>query len=269
MFGYTYYFGTIRKYIVLFGTLFNDITVQRFDSSGNLLNEINVPIAYGPRERYLTRIEQNPDLLRQIDTILPRISFEIKSFRYAEERKLTSISRNKNLSGDASTFLTQFNPVPYDFDITMSVMTRNADDGTQIIEQILPFFKPEWTATINIIPEMNISMDIPVVIKSVSMEDNYENGFENRRAIVWTLEFTLKGYLYGPTSKGGVITQAITNLYDDTIVTSNTTPVFTSTITPGQLANGTPTTNASLSIARNLIQANSNYGFIYDFTENL
>ena len=112
-------------------------------------------------------------------------------------------------------------------------------------------------------------MDIPVVIKSVSMEDNYENGFENRRAIVWTLEFTLKGYLYGPTSKGGVITQAITNLYDDTIVTSNTTPVFTSTITPGQLANGTPTTNASLSIARNLIQANSNYGFIYDFTENL
>ena len=274
MFGHKYYFGTIRKYIILFGTLFNDIFIDRVDKNGNLLKTIKVPVNYGPRERYLTRLEQNPDLLRQIDMLLPRIAFEITNIRYAEERKLNSIGKNKALSPDLNSFYTQYNPVPYDFDITLSIMTRNADDGTRIVEQILPFFKPEWTATVNVIPDMGIKMDIPVVIKSVNLSDTYESNFESRRAITWTLTFTLKGYLFGPISKTGVIKDSIVNFY---IPTTNTaaegvgiTPAAeTISITPGLTANGQPTSNAAASIPVDQISANSNYGFIVDFQENL
>jgi len=274
IFGSTFYFGLIRKYVVLFGSLFNDIYIERVDSAGNLLKTIKVPISYGPRERYLTRLEQNPDLLRQIDQLLPRISFEIKNIRYAEERKLNSVGRNKNQNPDLTTFYSQYNPVPYDFDIVMTVMARNADDGTRIVEQILPYFKPEWTTTITVIPDMALKMDIPVILKTVSQDDNYESNFETRRSINWTLSFTLKGYLYGPVTKPKVIKEADVYFYtpdgktiDEAIGTSNATQTFITT--PGLTANGQPTSNAALSIPVANIAANSNYGFIIDFTENI
>ena len=265
MFGHSFYFGTIRKYIILFGTLFNDIYIDKLDKSCNQVNRIKIPISYGPRERYLTRLEQNPDLLRQIDMILPRIAFEINSIRYADERKLSTLGKNKALSADQNKFYSQYNPVPYDFDITLSIITRNADDGTRIVEQILPFFKPEWTTTINVIPEMDIKMDIPVVLKTVTLSDDYASDFEKRRAITWTMNFTLKGYLYGPIAKQGTINTNIINLY-----TANTASLAEETITvrPGLTANGQPTSNAAASIPVDQISADSNYGFIIDFESN-
>ena len=178
MFGHSFYFGSIRKYIILFGTLFNDIMIERVDqNTGDVLKRIKVPLSYGPKDRYLVRLKENPDLLRQINQILPRMAFEIKSVTYDADRKLNTVGRNKFvIENEGNSIKAQYNPVPYNLDIQLSVLARNADDATRIIEQILPFFKPEWTTTINLIPEMGIKMDIPVVLKSVKYEDTYEIG---------------------------------------------------------------------------------------------
>lgn len=274
MFGRNFYWGSIRQYVILFGSLLNDIYIQRFDANNNLTQTIKVPVSYGPREKFLTRIQQNPDLQRQIDQILPRMAFEITSMTYDGERKLNTIGRNVNLSADQNKFYSQYNPVPYNLDITLSIMTKNADDGTRIVEQILPFFKPEWTTTVTTIPQLGLTMDIPVILNSVKLEDTYDGSFEKRRAIIWTLGFTLKGQIYGPLNTSGQIKEVFTNLY---VPTTNTaaegvgdTPIaITTEITPGLTANGKPTSNASLSIPFSQISANSDYGFIIDFTENL
>ena len=274
MFGTKFYFGSIRKYVALFGTLFNDITVDRIDSNtGVLLNTIQVPLAYGPRDRYLARLRENPDLLREINQILPRMSFEITKIEYDADRKLNTIG--SNVSNNSSTAInTQYNPVPYNFNIQLSILTRNADDATRIVEQILPFFKPEWTATVNLIPEMNIKMDIPVVLKSVEYSDKYKNNFTERYAIIWNLEFVLKGYIYGPIRTTGLIKEVDVNFFTPNTNTAaegvGSTPVAEYVkIFPGLLANGSPTSNGSISIAPSLILANSNYGYVTDFFSNV
>ena len=267
MFGHSFYFGSIRKYIILFGTLFNDIMIERVDqNTGDVLKRIKVPLSYGPKDRYLVRLKENPDLLRQINQILPRMAFEIKSVTYDADRKLNTVGRNKFvIENEGNSIKAQYNPVPYNLDIQLSVLARNADDATRIIEQILPFFKPEWTTTINLIPEMGIKMDIPVVLKSVRYEDTYEGSFTDRYAIVWDLEFTLKGYFYGPISEPGIIKEVDVNFYNMT----TSQKIEEIIITPGLTANGEPTSNAALSIPQDDIQANSNYGYIVDFITNV
>ena len=270
MFGHSYYFGTTRKYISLFGTLFNDILIDRIDqATGNVLKRILVPLAYGPKDRYLARIQQNPDLLREINQVLPRMTFEIKSIEYDASRKLNTIGRNRYIANtvNSNSLNIQYNPVPYNYNIDLSVLARNADDATRIVEQILPFFKPEWTTTINLIPEMGITMDIPIVLKNIQYEDTYEANFTDRYAIIWTLQFVLKGYLYGPVSASGVIQQANVNLYNTTSI-DNTAAEGVS-VTPGLTATGLPTSNAALSVPVANIAANSNYGFITDFYNNI
>jgi len=275
MFGHKFYFGSIRKYIVLFGTLFNDIFIDRVDAStGNKLKTLKVPLAYGPKDRYLTRLRENPDLLRQINQILPRMSFEIINIEYDPDRKLNTIGRNRKIVEDGNSLRAQYNPVPYNFNINLSILARNADDATRIVEQILPFFKPEWTTTINLIPEMDIKMDIPVVLRSVDYEDTYEGGYTERYAITWTLRFVLKGYIYGPIRESGVIKEVDVNFFnpysltvDESIGVSEKSEWIT--VKPGLDANGNPTSNSSVSIPASEILANSNYGYIIDFYRNL
>jgi len=267
MFGQQYYHGSIRKYVIAFGNLFNDIAVQRFDTNGTRIQTLLVPLAYGPKEKWLVRLAQDPNLDQDVAITLPRMGFEIQSMVYSPTRKLSSTLKNVRLkSTDYDRIDTQYIPVPYDITFLLSIFVRNADDGAQIVEQILPYFRPEFTTNVNLIPEMNIKVDTPIVLQDVSIEDTYEGDFDTRRALIYNLTFSCKAYLYGPVTNSGVIKRSITNLYGDT--PADSPKIERITITPSQYANGeplfVPSGNTSLSIAIDQISANSDYGFSVD-----
>ena len=175
MFGNTFYHGTLRKYVVVFGNMFNGVYVQRFNSNNERIQTLKVPIAYGPKEKFLVRLAQDPNLDQDVAVSLPRIGFEMTDISYASIRKLPSTQKNFSTNNSNSkNLLSQYRPVPYDINFQMSIFVKNADDGTQILEQILPYFQPEWTNSINLIPEMNLSYDVPCTLNSVTVEDTYE-----------------------------------------------------------------------------------------------
>ena len=273
MFGHQYYNQVIRRYVVMFGTLFNDIIVQRFNKAGQRIQALKVPIAYGPKEKFLVRITQDPELTNQSQVSLPRMGFEMTGMSYMPERKLSSTQRRVNTvgtTGSNNSIKTVYTPVPYDFNFSLSVFVKNADDGVQILEQILPFFTPEWTTTLKIIPEMNIKHDVPTVLQSVTTEDAYDGDFETRRSLIYNLDFLVKGYIYGPVKKSGIIKRTMV----DFINSANTslqqgTRIEKITITPGLDANGNPTANSAQSISIDNISANDNYGFAIDYEINL
>ena len=217
----------------------------------------------------LTRFENDPNIDRETAVLLPRMSFEMSSVSYDSSRKLNTLGKVVVKDVDSKKLKYQYNPVPYNFDFTLYVYVKNAEDATKIIEQILPFFTPEWTSSVSLIPEMNVTMDIPVTLNNISIEDTYEGDFKTRRALIWTLNFTLKGYIYGPVKKNAVIKFANTTFYIPTVTNlrdavGNTTPNDRVTVAPGLDANGNPTSNASISISRDLIEADDDYGFIVD-----
>ena len=257
MFGY-FSHGLIRKYVIVFGSMFNDLTIQRYNGATRV-QTLAVPIAYGPKQKFLVRLETDPNLDREIAISLPRLGFELTGISYDPIRKLNSTQKNSYVFSDKTLLKTQYTPVPYNIDFTLSIMVKNADDGTQILEQILPYFKPEWNIAVNLVPEMNISMDIPTVLNSVSLQDAYDADFMSRRVLMWDLSFTMKGYLYGPISNSGVITRTQVDLYANTA--SDTPRSSRLVVVPGLLANNAPTTNSAASISRNLIDADDDYGF--------
>lgn len=270
MFGHTWYFSTMRKYVILFGTLFNDIHITRTNAAGVTVDLLKVPLSYAAKEKMLARLENDPNIDRQTAILLPRMSFEMTGVSYDQNRKLNTLGRVAVIDPNNKNKLKyQYNPVPYNFDFKLSVYVKNAEDGTKIIEQILPFFTPDWTATVALIPEMNIHMDIPVILNNITVEDSYEGKFEERRALIWTLSFTLKGYIYGPVKKNGIIKFANTTFYipdhtnvDIKTAVGNTSPNDRVTVAPGLDANGDPTSNASISIDRNLIEASDDFGYV-------
>jgi len=207
MFGYFAYNKNIRNIVVLFGTVFNDITIKRLKSDGTTEREFKVPIAYGPAEKFLSKLNQ-PDVMS-----LPRMSFEITDYAYDPTRKLQTTKKFKKVKAGSTTELTTvYNPVPYDFNITLSVMVKYSDDGTQILEQILPYFTPEFQVTMNELSTMGIKRDIPIILNSVSTEDTYEGEFITRRALIHTLTFIVKGYIYGRTPDQGIIREVDVNI---------------------------------------------------------
>jgi|TARA_R110000803_G_scaffold60442_4_gene119703 hypothetical protein len=271
MFG-QYYHGTIRKYIIAFGNLFNDIVIARLNAAGERIQAIQVPIAYGPKDKWMVRLKQDPNLEQNVGITLPRIGFEIMSLTYAPQRKLASTLQNAHLKdSDLNRLNTQYVPVPYDINILLSIFVKNADDGAQILEQILPYFRPEFTTNIRLIPEMNVVVDTPVVLQDVSIEDTYEGDFDTRRALVYNLNFSMKAYIYGPVFSQGVIKRAITNMFDD-LPPNAGNKVEKITVSAAQYANGaplmSPSANASLSVAFSSISANSDYGFSTNINQN-
>jgi hypothetical protein len=274
MFGHTFYHETLRKYIILFGTLFNDIYIQRNDNSGTNIQTFKIPISYAPRDKILSRLDTDPGLNRQTAITLPRLSFEMSAMNYDPDRKLNTIQKNVALikrsdgnenAEEKSNLKSVYNPVPYTMNFSLYIYVKNAEDGTKIMEQILPFFTPDWTATVNLLPEMNMTYDIPTILNSVSTEDIYEGDFITRRALIHTLEFTMKGYVFGPVSKSGVVTLANTNFFIDEradTTGSSTTVVESIDTKPGLLANGSPTSNATLTVGRDQIDANDNFGYV-------
>ena len=194
MFGTYFYHQTSRKMVVGFGTLFNTLEVQRTDSSGNVTEVIGIPLSYGPKDKMLTRISADPNLSPSVALTVPRMGFELTSMTYDSARKLNTM--NRNVAKGTTGLKKQFSPVPYNWEFSLYIFVKNAEDGTQILEQILPFFTPEFTVSMTLISSMSVKHDIPLVLNSVTSEDTYEGDFATRRSIIWTLSFTMKGYLY-------------------------------------------------------------------------
>ena len=194
MFGTYFYHQTSRKMVVAFGSLFNTIEVRRTNSAGSVVDTIKVPLSYGPKEKFLTRISADPNLNPSIALTVPRMGFELTAMTYDGVRKLNTMGRN--VAAGTTGLKKQFNPVPYNWDFSLYVYVKNAEDGTQILEQILPFFTPEFTVTMNLVSSMSEKRDIPLVLNSVTSEDTYEGDFASRRSIIWTLSFLMKGFLY-------------------------------------------------------------------------
>jgi hypothetical protein len=209
----TFYNRTIRKIVVAFGTVFNDIYLVRYTKDGLTAKEtIKVPLNWGAKEKYITRITSDPTLTKSIATTLPRISFEMTGMSYDSSRKLPTTVRNFS-ANNATSVKTQYVPVPYNFDFSLSIYVRNTEDGTQILEQILPFFTPDFSVTVDFVPAMDPKYDMPIILNSVSNEVDYEGDMMATRMIIWNLEFTAKGHIWPPVKTGKVITTANTNLY--------------------------------------------------------
>ena len=199
MFGNHFYHETTRRYVAVFGTLFNDIEITRKNNSGSAIQKIKVPINYAPMQKILAKLEQDPNLNSPSAITLPRMSFEITGMNYSAERKLTSLTKQvKGTPTSAGSVTTMFTPAPYDIEFQLNIMTKYNEDGMKIVEQILPFFKPDCTVGVKMIDDLGY-IDIPVVLTSVSQEDTYEADFQTRRALIWTLNFTMKGYFFSPT----------------------------------------------------------------------
>lgn len=221
MFGKRFYHESLRKVVVAFGTVFNNIIIHRTNSSGDVVQKIKVPLAYSPKEKFLARLEQQPNLEnREMAITLPRMGFEISGISYDATRKLQRVGKFKNVNtSDASKMYYQYNPVPYNISFNLYAFTATAEAGLQIIEQILPYFQPDYTVTINAIPNMGIKRDVPITLNSVSYEDSYDGAFTQRRAVNYTLGFTAKTYLYGPIYSQSVIKETQADIYSDTTTT--------------------------------------------------
>lgn len=198
MFEY-FYHEIFRKTIIAFGSLFNNIDIKHFDNSGNVKSVVKVPLAYGPTQKFLARLEQTPNINNPIQMTLPRMSFEFVGLSYDTSRKVSSTQTFlSGLSADKTSPRSVFMPVPYTMQFELNVMTKLNDDMLQIIEQILPYFQPGYNITIDLVESIGEKRDIPIVLEGLSMNDDYEGNFDTRRALIYTLRFSAKTYLFGP-----------------------------------------------------------------------
>ena len=200
-----FYHQIFRKTVIAFGTLFNNIEINR--DGGEI---IKVPLAYGPTQKFLARLEQQPDLNKPVQISLPRISFEFTGVSYDSSRKLASTQHfATSLSTDSKEIRKMYHPVPYNMEFELSVMTLLNDDALQIVEQILPYFQPNFNLTIDLVESIGEKRDIPITLESVSFEDNYDGDYSSRRVLLYTLKFSAKTHLFGPVpeTKGDIITR--------------------------------------------------------------
>jgi len=219
MFGKYFYNEGMRKTTIAFGQIFNNIQIKRKDSNNTVVQTIRVPLAYAPKEKFLTRLDQQPNLNeREMAITLPRMSFEISGIQYDGARKLTRVQKYKTVKSNIEGKILDYNytPVPYDISYNLNVFTATAESGLQIIEQILPFFQPDYTVTINQVPELNIKRDVPIILNNIQYEDSYDGAFTQRRAVIYSLSFTAKTYLYGPASTQKVIKTVQADIGTDT-----------------------------------------------------
>jgi len=214
MLGTYSYHQIFRKTVVAFGTLFNNIEVHKDDEV------MKVPLAYGPKQKFLARLDATPDPTNvRAQITLPRISFEINGITYDPSRKVSPTQKIK-IAKDNTDNKNVFMPVPYNVGFELAIISKTQEDGLEILEQILPYFQPHYNLPIKLLEEMNETKDVPVVLNSVDYEDDYEGDFSTRRAIIYTLGFTAKTYLYGPVSDAKVIKKAIADIYAETNTTS-------------------------------------------------
>jgi len=216
MLGTYFYHEILRKTVIGFGTLFNNINIKHTDASGTNVSTMKVPLAYGPMQKFLARIQQQPELEREIAITLPRLSFEMQGLQYDPTRK-TGIAQTFLAKG-GTTAKKVYMPIPYNVSFELSILAKLSDDGLQILEQILPYFQPSFNITINLISSIGEKKDIPIVLESINYSDQYEGSFETRRTIVYTLGFTAKTYLFGPVADNpeGLIKKVDVDYYGST-----------------------------------------------------
>jgi hypothetical protein len=210
-----FYNRIIRKLVVGFGNLFNEITMVRYNTDLSEAERFIVPIAYAAKEHYVLRLEEDYNLDKKVQMTLPRLSFEMTGLQYDASRKQNTNIKNYAASTN-NTVVAQYNPVPYNFDFNLYLYVRNIEDGTQVIEHILPYFTPDYTIKLNLVPEMGMVKEIPIILNNVTQDVQYEgNRSSDPRLVIWTLNFTVKGFIFGPVSSAGLIKTSITNILND------------------------------------------------------
>jgi hypothetical protein len=219
-----FYNRMIRKMTVAFGDLFNNITLVRYNPDNTEQERFVVPIEYATKELYVMRIQGDPNLDKKVMMTLPRLSYEMNGLSYDATRK--QITNIKYFSQNGATTSSQYVPVPYDFDFSLYLYVRNIEDGNQIIEHILPYFAPDYTIKVNMIPEMGIVKEVPIILKDTKYDVTYEGDYtSDTRMVIWTLNFTVKGFVFGATSTANIIKTSITNIYNK--ITDKDTVEFT------------------------------------------
>lgn len=227
-----FYHKTIRKSIIAFGNMFNNIYVIRDDVDGNEGETIKVPIGYSPKQPFIARIEQQPDLdNKQTQIVLPRLAYEITGITYDPSRKISPITQNRTVNSSSTSLTTQYAPTPYNIGMNLYLYARNIDDALQVIEQIIPFFNPDYNLVLKAIPSMGIKNDLPITLDTINFEDNYESDFTARRSIIYTLSFSLKLNFYGPITDQGIIRKVTANIFSDREL-SNTQLTYTVEASP-------------------------------------
>ena len=216
MLGTYFYHEIIRKTVIAFGTLFNDVHIRHQDAAGKDINEMKVPVSYGPRQKFLARIQQQPDLNKATQLSLPRMSFEVNNITYDPSRK-TGVTQTFKVK-DGKQVKKVFMPVPYNLGFELNILTKLQDDSLQILEQVLPFFQPGFTLSIDLVKSIVEKRDVPMVLDSINFTDDYEGNFETRRALIYTLNFTAKTFMFGPVadSTDGLIRKVQLDYYTDT-----------------------------------------------------
>ena len=245
MFEY-FYNEILRKTIISFGTLFNGLTIKQDGST------VKVPLAYGPTQKFLARLEQAPNLSQATQISLPRMSFEFTGMTYDSSRKVTTTQTIAVKNPDDGTDIKKvFMPVPYNMQFELAIMCKLNDDALQIVEQILPFFQPQYNLTINLVSLINEKKDVPVVLENITMDDQYEGDFTSRRVLLYTLRFTAKTYLFGPASTAtkDIIKKATVSYLTGTDI-SNTTREISYSVEPRAIKNYTG--NAATTLAENI-----------------
>lgn len=264
MFGYTFFHDLTRKYISLFGTLFNDIYISREDADGNVTSAFRVPIVYGPREKALARVNSDPELDRPWAAVLPIMTFKLVSFYYDGDRHLNTLNRypgKRPSGGNKNVVPNVYNPVPYTFNFELQVTVKNAADGPKIVEQIVPFFTPDWTATVKLIDSPEIIADIATVLNPIRMDDSWEGSYDSTRYITYTLSFKMLGFFYGPVHKDKIIKKSIArigaiNKEGNYIIDGGVI------VTPGLTAEGEPTSDPDETLPYSDIDWSQDYGYI-------
>ena len=213
--GKTFYHQTTRRAVIAFGVMFNNLEVRRRDAAGNIIQTLRVPLAYAAKNKMLARIQALPDIdTQKVQVILPRMSFEVISFEYDGARKINNVNSFSQVTSQTKANRV-YGTTPYNITMNLYCYTKNQDDGLQIFEQIVPAFNPDFNVTVNYIPELGIKHDLPIILNSVTFQDDFEGDLDSRRTIIWTYTFTLKLYYYGPTESQSIIRSAVANVFND------------------------------------------------------
>ena len=220
MLGKYYYHQIIRKTIVSFGTLFNEIYIKHKNNDDDIISDMRVPLGYGPTQKFLAKIQQQEQLNKPVAITLPRMSFEMTSIQYDATRKAGVTQTFK--ASDGTNLKKVFMPVPYNIGFELNILTKLNDDALQIVEQILPYFQPSFNSTVDLLDSIGEKRDIPIVLDSVSFQDDYEGDFSTRRSLIYTLQFTAKTYLFGPIADttDGLIRKVQVDMYSGTDTTT-------------------------------------------------
>lgn len=273
MIGSHWYHKLFTIYSKVFANLFNDLTVVRYDKSGNIVQQLPVPIAYGPKSKWVRRVTEDPDHSQTVAYQVPRMAYELTSWeRITDGRQKWPLRKRSNTNTANTTMTYQYVGNPYRLTFQLYILARNADEGFQIMEQIIPFFAPDWHVTISPVPEMNYRDDCKIKLINAQLDQEYDGSLEDQRIMTWTISFEMEVLFYGPKERQGIIKRVQVDLYipdGELSAESMAESPWASRIVvkPGLTANGTPTTDANSSIPYKDINPDDNWDFVENYYE--